>query len=147
MSSQIPENDGEALITALSPLYRLVMSSANLKSTGLTKTQIIILSSLTVKGQLMMSQIADYISSLKSQATRAVTSLEELGYITRYTDTTNRTKVYVKLTEAGEAFIAQWQVDTRNSLNEKLKEQISDEDRDKLYHAAFKLTEILGKII
>lgn len=139
-------NEEDALIAALPLLYRLVMSSAGLKPTGLTKTQVIILSSLALQGPLRMSQIADYISSSKTQATRAVAALEEEGYITRYIDTENRTQVYVRLTETGEDFLSRWKDESRANLRRKLDERVPSKEQERLYQAASEIIEILGKL-
>ena len=138
-------NDEEALITALPLLYRLVMASANVRAAGLTKTQLIILTSLASQGPLRMSQIADYISSLKGQATRAVSALEEEGYISRYTDTEKRTQVYVKLTETGEQFVSRWRDESRANLKRILNDSVSKDEQVRLYQAAAEITDILGK--
>lgn len=138
--------DEEALIAALPMLYRLVMSSANMKPTGLTKSHVIILSSLASQGPLRMSQIAAYISSQKPQATRTVALLEEEGYIIRYNAPENRSIVYVKLTEDGEAFLARWQEELMANLKRKLDESVSKEDQESLYQAAVEMIKVLGKI-
>ena len=138
--------DEEALIAALPLLYRLVMSSANMKLTGLTKSQVIILSSLASQGPLRMSQIAAYISSQKAQATRTVAILEEEGYIIRYNDPVNRSNVYVKLTEDGEAFLSRWKDELMADLKRKLDESVSKEEQESLYQAAVEMIKVLGKI-
>lgn len=134
------------LLMALPLLYKMVMSSASPKQYGLTKTQVIIMSSLAVHGTLRMSQIADYIFSSKEQATRAIAGLVDLGYVDRYHDTENRTRVYVHLTDSGRAFLDQCRGKFLQNLNTALDNQISPAEKDELQQAAECIVRILSRL-
>ena len=138
--------DHEPLVEALPLLYRLVMSSAHPRQLGFTKTQMIILTSLQLYGTLRMSQIAEYISSSKEQATRAVAPLVDEGYVDRSTDPEKRTRIYVCLTEKGKALLRKWREDMLADLDTKLSESITSEERAEVRQAASSLVRILGKL-
>ena len=134
------------LLMALPLLYKQVMSSADLKQYGLTKTHIIILSSLGLRGTLRMSQIAEYISSSKEQATRAVAVLVDEGYVERLHDTENRTRIYVRLTEAGGAFLDRWREEMVKRLYHSLNDNVTPEEQEELQAAARSMIRILSKL-
>ena len=145
MSSDRNAEEGP-LIAALPLLYRLVLASATPKRLGLTKTQLIILLSLSHFGTLRMSQIADFISSSKEQATRAVAPLVEEGYVCRSNDPENRTYIEIRLTQAGRAFMDQWHRDLLEQIGERLDRDISDSERAELCQASMSMVRILSKL-
>lgn len=136
----------EPLVAALPLLYRLVLASANPKTLGLTKTQMIIMLSLAHFGSLHMSQIADFISSSKEQATRAVAPLVEEGYVYRSNDPENRTYIEIQLTAEGKAFMEQWRCRFLEQLNRRLEQGISDAEREELRQASLSMVRILSKL-
>lgn len=136
----------EPLIAALPLLYRLVLASANPKTLGLTKTQIIIMLSLSHFGSLRMSQIADFISSSKEQATRAVAPLVEEGYVFRSNDPENRTYIEIQLTAEGKAFMEHWRCRFLDQLNGRPEQDISDTERAELRQASLSMVRILSKL-
>ena len=138
--------DGAPLIAALPLLYRLVMSSAHPRQFGFTKTQMIILTSLQHYGTLRMSQIAEYISSSKEQATRAVAPLADGGYVDRAIDPEKRTRVYVSLSEKGVALLCQWREGLLCDLNEKLSGSITQSENEELTQAARSIVRILSQL-
>ena len=144
--SSVGSTEEEPLIAALPLLYRLVLASANPKTLGLTKTQMIIMLSLAHFGSLRMSQIADFISSSKEQATRAVAPLVEEGYVFRSNDPENRTYIEIQLTAAGEAFMERWRCRLLGQLNGRLDQGISDTERAELRQASLSMVRILSKL-
>ncbi len=144
--SSVRDAEEEPLIAALPLLYRLVLASANPKRLGLTKTQLIIMLSLAHFGTLRMSQIADFISSSKEQATRAVAPLAEEGYVCRSNDPENRTYIEIRLTQAGRAFMDQWHCSLLDQLNSRLDRDITDGERDELRQASMSIVRILSKL-
>lgn len=71
----------------------------------LTRTQQIILLSLSVKDNLSMSQLADSINTSNEQATRAVTQLVNMGFVNRTQNKSNRRVVNITLTDKARAYI------------------------------------------
>lgn len=138
--------DDVPLLMVLPPLNKLVLSSAKLKQYSFGKSSFIILTALSMRGSLYMSQIADYLNSSKEQATRAVEKLADEGYVDRYTLPDNRTHVYVRLTEAGEAFVKKCRAEFHKNVNEKLDANVSSEEKEALQQAACTIIRILGKI-
>ena len=94
------------LMTGLVRIYpfckRLLLHSQWLGG-DLTGTQRLALLSSLVLGKMTMTQLAEAIVCSKEQATRAVAPLVEQGLLMRSFDPHNRTRVYIQLTEAGEA--------------------------------------------
>lgn len=134
------------LLTVLPLLYRQVMTSVKGGQPGLTKTQIIILSSLAYYGTMHMSQAARYISSSKEQATRTVAALVEAGLVERTQDMANRTRIYIRLTAEGWAFFDRCRGEIRKKLRADLEGTISPEELEELFAAARTMVRILGKI-
>ena len=69
------------LLQLLPLTHRMIALAAIKKEYGLTKSQGIILMALFYRGTVCMSQIADYLSSSKEQATRAVAGMVEHGLV------------------------------------------------------------------
>lgn len=145
MERDAAQND-MPLLMVLPLLYRQVMASAAGRRSGLTKTQLIILSSLALHGTLHMSQIARYISSSKEQATRAVAALVEEGYVERTHDMSNRTRVYVSLTAEGQALLDRYREEMVERLKAELAGSISPAEQEELFSAARTMIRILGKL-
>ena len=82
-------------------LQSVVLSCVDRKRFQFTRTQQSILTVLSMEGETTMKQIAKYIVSSQEQATRAVAPLVDAGYVERRTDPTNRTRVYIRLTDEG----------------------------------------------
>lgn len=71
----------------------------------LTRTQQIILLSLSVKDNLSMSQLAESICTSNEQATRAVTQLVDKDFVTRTQNKTNRRVVNISLTDKAKTYV------------------------------------------
>lgn len=94
------------LMTGLVRIYpfckRLLLHSQWLGS-DLTGTQRLVLLTSLVFGTMTMTQLAEAIVCSKEQATRAVAPLVRQGLLERSCDPKNRTRVYIRLSEAGTA--------------------------------------------
>ena len=145
MEKETTDND-MPLLTVLPLLYKQVMSSVKGRQSGLTKTQIIILSSLAFHGTMHMSQIACYISSSKEQATRTVAALVDEGYVERTQDLSNRTRIYIRLTAEGQSFLDRCRSEIEEKLRADLAGTISPEEQTELLSAARTMARILGKL-
>lgn len=72
---------------------------------SLTRTQQIILLSLSVRDNLSMSKLADSINTSNEQATRAVTQLVNMSFVDRTQNKNNRRVVNITLTDKARAYI------------------------------------------
>lgn len=134
------------LMTALPLFQRLAMSGFNSKHFRFTKTQFLIFSALALSESLTMSEVAEYISSSHEQATRALAPLVTMGYVERFVSTENRTKVHVRLTDAGRVFIRELRSDYYGTLKKRLDSSLSEEDEKRLHDAVETVIEIMKKI-
>lgn len=93
------------LVETMPLLYRAVVADFSKKQFGFTKSQLLVFLALRSYGCLTMKQTAEYLSSSKEQATRAVSPLVDEGYVERYIDEENRTKTHIRLTPMGADYI------------------------------------------
>ena len=100
--------DGEVPLLPLFPaLQRLLDLTEAHKKYGLTRSQVIVFTVLTYRDSVTMGEMAQYISSSKEQATRAVAALCENGFVERFERPENRTHVYIRFTEQGREYMRQ----------------------------------------
>ena len=137
----------DAPLLALLPLlYKQLLSSINLKEQGLTKSQSLVLLSLASNGTLHMSQIAKYISASKEQTTRVVAALVDEGYAVRTQDLSNRTKIYIQLTDKGHALIEKWRMELAVQMYARLDASLTEDEQAELQRAAYTLIRLLKKM-
>lgn len=111
----------------------------------LTRTQQIIMMTLSQCGMMSMSELAARISTSNEQATRAVSQLVERGFIDRMQNKFNRRVVNIQLTASGEGYVKQ---------GRKAAEQIAAERFDVLdeaevatmYNALTQVEALLDKV-
>lgn len=126
------------------PLSRkLVFDTFDQKKYHVTRTQQIVLLSLSLCGQLNMSQLASRINTSNEQATRAVAQLVEMGFVERKHQPDNRRVVNISLTPEAEVFLGKMRADIHDELVRRFA-NISDEDMEKLYEALVQVNSILG---
>ncbi len=145
MMTQNAEQDTLPILIAF-PLYqRMVLSNFDWKHFDFTKTQLLIFLALLANSTMNMSQIATYISSSKEQATRAVAPLVEKGYVERVPDESNRTRVLVRLTDAGHAFLQQQKAHFKEKFAKKY-ELLSFQEQSELKSAIETTIRLLKKM-
>lgn len=135
------------LISVLPQIHGLVMSCANLRAYGFTKSQLIIFAALAHCGRLRMTQAAEYLSSSKEQATRAVAQLVEGGYVSREHGADNRTMVYIRLTDKGQEFMSRWRAEFLERLAARLDDRLTPEEQEELARSLHCLMGLLDKIV
>ncbi len=140
------QDDEIPLLTLMPLLYKQVMASSAFKTSGFTKTQIIIMSALASRGPLRMTQVAETLSSSKEQATRAVAPLVKEGLVKRTRYAANRTRVYVDLTEKGSDFMEKSNRAFDRYINEKLARSVTPEEKEELHQAVNVAIRALDKI-
>lgn len=112
---------------------------------GLTRYHVEIIKVLDDFGTLHVAEIGDVLLVAKPQMTRLIDELINLGMVERQSDTEDRRKINITLTDKGtralEAFIAA----VRTRLRERLS-CLSDEDLEDLSRCLIKLREIGSKL-
>lgn len=143
--------EGEIPLLTLLPLtHKLVMSAVSesrFRESGFTKTQLLIITALSLRESLTMSQIAGFISSSKEQATRAVAPLADAGYVERFTLPDNRTKIHVRLTPSGQAFLEECQEQFHKNLLLRLDDALTEEEQAELRASIGAVIRILEKVV
>ncbi len=128
------------------PLSRkLVFDTFDQKKYHVTRTQQIVLLSLSVSGQLNMSQLASKINTSNEQATRAVAQLVEMGFVQREHQEGNRRVVNIKLTPQAEDFMKKMKAEIHDELLRRFS-NVSDEDMSKLYDALVQVSAVLKQV-
>lgn len=128
------------------PLSRkLVFDTFDKKKYNVTRTQQIILLSLSVSGTLTMSHLASRINTSNEQATRAVAQLVEKGFVNREHDPDNRRVVNISLTDEAQVFLAKMKSEIHDELI-KMFSVVSDEEMQALYESLKNVDTILKKV-
>lgn len=135
-----------SLLKAMTLLQSVVLSCVDRKRFQFTRTQQSILTVLSMEGETTMKQIAKYIVSSQEQATRAVAPLVDAGYVERRTDPTNRTRVYIRLTDEGRDLLTMYWGFITENLSGKLDASLSDEEKTALCDAATGMIALLEKL-
>ena len=135
------------------PLLRLIPLTNRIaeidkiaKDYALTKSQVIIMTILYSQGILNMSKIAEYISSSKEQATRAVASLVDKGLVKRIEFEKNRKNVFIEYTESGKELMEKFHSSVRSSIEKKLRKSLTDEEFESLVTSVRTVITLLGKV-
>jgi len=95
-------------------------------------------------GEIIMSQVADFINVPMSTATGIAERLVKKGYLKRERSETDRRIVVVKLTEQGKDLIR----DLKNTISEYIhliNESLTDEERQVLMKIVLKAMQIVEK--
>ncbi len=141
------QGSAESLLRAMYLLQSTVMSCVDRKKFPYTRTQLGIFTILAAEGELTMKRIAKYISSSQEQATRAVAPLADAGYVVRRTDPSNRTRVYISLTEQGRQLLEENREVFRQALSAKISGSLSEEEKSALFAAAQQIIDTAEKLV
>ena len=139
------DNDEIPLLNVYPTLQRLILTQLSKADFKYTKTQFIIFSALMKTDAMNMGQVAHAITASNEQATRAVAPLVEDGYVERYADPSNRTRVFVRLTESGREYILALRRRYHVNLDAILRERLSQEEYLKLRDAVSTAARLLDK--
>jgi len=93
-----------------------------------------------------MKRIAQFLATSQEQATRTVAPLADAGYVERRTDPSNRTKVYIHLTESGRKIMEDSRKVLLENMSEKFSTSLNTEDREELCKAAATMVDLLNRI-
>ncbi|MCR4902305.1 MAG: MarR family transcriptional regulator [Butyrivibrio sp.] len=135
-----------SLLQASTLLSGVVLSCVDRKKFPFTKTQMNIFTVLDMEGDLSMKHIAQLLATSQEQATRTVAPLADAGYVERITDSTNRTRIYIHLTESGKNIIKESRKSILENLSKKINESLNEEDKSSLCEAALKITSLLERV-
>lgn len=124
---------------------RLLLNSIDLHSIEFTRTQMLILFSLSSRDRLNMSQLSAYIASSKEQATRAVAPLVKHGFVERFRSDENRKKVYVQLTPKGQELIQKEQMLVKQRLSAQFQ-SLSLNDQEIFQESVENILRLLKKL-
>lgn len=136
-----------SLLTAMPRIRSLVLSCAELRESGFTKSQFMVFALLSRGERLRMSRLASYLSSSKEQATRTVAQLVEEGYVEREQDPDNRTLVYVRLADKGRELMSRWRSGIAQRIDARVEERLSVSEREELSDAVRSLSALLDKLL
>jgi len=140
----------EKCIAAMYEIYplsrKLVFDTFDKKKYDITRTQQIIMLSLSVSGTLNMSQLAAKINTSNEQATRAVAQLVDRGFIVRIQNPGNRRVINIRLTEEAQIFLNKMKSEIMDDLINKFSE-IPDEEMEKLYESLRQVSGVLKKVM
>ena len=141
------ESDWEenSLLVVLPLIQRLILSSVNRERFPFTKTQLSIFALLCSRSSMTMKEVAGYISSSKEQATRAVAPLVDAGYVERFVDPANRTRIHIRLTSDGVAFMRSCRDEILRNLSRTLEERYTPEEQAQLKDSMNTIVTILSK--
>lgn len=124
-------NDDYNTLDGLLELYplldKLIMNASGWKRSDFTRTQRRVFLVLGRKDIINMGRLADKLDISKEQATRAVAPLVESGYIERFTDDSNRTRVLLRMTDDGRKVMGR-RLDHLHEELQKLLDELSDRE-------------------
>lgn len=129
------------------PLSRkLVFDTFDKKKYDITRTQQIIMLSLSVSGTLTMSQLASKINTSNEQATRAVAQLVDKGFVVRMQNPANRRVINIKLTDEAMSFMEKTKAEILDDLLSKFS-SVSDGEMKQMKDALELINGILKKVL
>lgn len=148
-SMALSENDTENLdfVSLLPMIYSLVINGPSMKDHDLTRMQLMLLLALSRRERLLMSRVAEYMSSSREQATRAVEHLVKEGYVERLHDETNRTHVFIQLTPAGSKVVSECHEGFRARIRRSFEGKLSEEEVSALKGHIAETVHILDKVV
>lgn len=135
------------LLRLLPILQRTVRLADAHKKYGLTKSQAIIMIALKYRGSVTMTEVAQYMSSSKEQATRAVATLCDQGLVERFEQQENRTRVFIRFSEVGQKFMEEFESQLREEISKKLESKLSEEEIAALRCSLQTSIDLLNKVI
>jgi DNA-binding MarR family transcriptional regulator len=100
---------------------------------------------LNDSGEMHISQVADALQIPRPQMTLMVDRLEELGYVQRETDASDRRSIIIKLTRKGKNTFHDWAQTVREGTNAML-DFLSDDELKDFADSLAKLRDLVIKI-
>ena len=135
------------LLSLLPILKRMVRLADTHKQYGLTQSQAVVIIALKNRGSVTMSEVAQYLSSSREQATRAVAALYDRGLVERFELPRNRTHVYIRFTEAGEKLTEELEAHLHEQISTRLQARLSTEEIAALRSSVQTSIDLLNKAL
>lgn len=111
---------------------------------SLSKTELLTLLIVDRHGEIIMSQIADYIRVPLSTATGIVDRLVKNGYLKRERSESDRRIVAIQLTESGSTILKEFKGSITNYID-KIDQSLTEEERTLLFNLFMKITKVFGQ--
>lgn len=108
--------------------------------------QFFILVSLYQYEPLTMTEIADFVSTSKEQATRAVAPLVDAGFAERRVDPENRRSIHIYLTDAGRDSLHEHWRHFNEHITQLYDRYLTPEEREELGRSLHSVIRILRKM-
>ena len=108
-------------------IARLARTVRQHGTAGLTPSQLSALASIEEFGPIRLSELAEHEAVGPSVATRVVASLEELGYVERIDDPTDRRAWLIHLTVLGSSVLQSLWSERTAALNNRIERLSSEE--------------------
>lgn len=140
------DTSAEESALLLLPLLSRFLAPEYARQLHLTKTQLLIVTALSYRGSLNMSQIASYLAFSKEQATRAVAPLAEAGLVERFEQPENRTKVFLRLSPKGAQLADDLRAQFSSQLRARAQGALTEQELLQLRESAETLTRLLSKL-
>lgn len=134
MKETVRKKTVEAMFDLFPKGRKLIYEAFDKLDDKLTRTQQMILLALNCEDRLSMSQLADRICTSNEQATRAVASLVDNGYVTREQNKQNRRVVNISLTDKAKDYIDKGKKNVLADTQSNVK-RLSDEDLESIRSA------------
>ena len=130
------------------PAYRRVLCGLfdkHKREFKFTKTQQLIILSLSLYGTMSLNELSDKICTSNEQATRAVGQLVKMGYVSRVKNENNRREIEISLTETAENVVKEAQEKAIKRVPENIQ-SLDDEDAKTICECIDKIGEIIKKM-
>ena len=111
---------------------------------SLSKTELLTLLIVDRHGEIIMSQIADYIRVPLSTATGIVDRLVKNGYLKRERSESDRRIVVIQLNDKGAEILKDFKKSLSNYVD-RIDQSLTDEERRLLFNLFLKITKVLGE--
>lgn len=105
--------------------------SDNLKESGLTYQQIMVIKLIAHNGRVNISAVCDEMSLAKGTVSGIVTRLESLGYINKIKEPNDKRNTYIEFSEKGLEFAKEFRK-TINESFENIFENFTEDELTKL---------------
>ena len=144
MSKQI-SNDYSALLFKIYPVLRHTMYKAfDMQPQKITRTQQIILVTLSDMDTLSMTKLARSINTSNEQATRAVSQLVQMGFVKREQNEVNRRVINISLTELSREYLKNVMASAADIISQQ-NYDFTDEELETLRKAVDLTARLVGE--
>ena len=116
--------------------------SENLKESGFTHQQIMVMKLIAHRGKINISQLCEEMSLAKGTVSGIVTRLESAGYIEKAKTNDDKRNTYITFTEKGLEFAMEF----RNKINESFDNVFKNFTEDEIGEVRNNLLKIRDKI-